>query len=403
MGEKTLNKALFFHRLTFAALVALPFGFFVSIALVAVNHALIFLAGCWFFLKAVQDGFDLKKINLSVFFMDMLSVAVVLSVFSNWNEMEEPNRNLFKVKYFLFALLSVFAYREVFKSYLDDKKKSFLVRLAIWVSIGATISGLIGLYTGYNPARMTEACSAVRSCGIVGIMSYAHIMSLFMILLSGAILYREELKPYVGPRLLFFAWAINLVGLYFTFTRGAWLVFLTAFPFIFFKNNKKRFCLLMGLGILLGSILFAFFLDRRTDSSESDKMRIAFFEASLRAFQEKPVFGWGHMNYRANVNKIKKRHDIAYSEPGDVGGAHNNYLGYLATTGIVGFMALFLWNLYWGLESFKGRNLMARLSFPFVIGFVVSGMTHDSFTDAENLFFILNVWALGQVSHGGDG
>ena len=390
-----MNKDLFFQRLAFASLIILPFGFFAGIVMVIINHVLIVFSGTWFFLKSIQ-GFDLRKINLSVFFLDMLSLAIVFSVFANWSEIEEPHRHLSKVKYFLCALLGIFAYREIFRAYLDEKKKSFLIHLVLLVSVAATVSGLIGLYTGFNPARMSEACSPSRSCGITGIMSYAHIMSLFMILLTGAILYREELKRYINPNFLFIAWAINLIGLYFSFTRGAWLAFLVGVPFFFFKKNKKKFLLFSGIGILFVSILFAFFLGSRPDKYESDKMRISFFQAAIRAFQEKPVLGWGHQNFRPNVNEIKKRYGIAFSEPEHIGGTHNNYLEYLSGTGIVGFMALLLWNFYWGLESFRGRNLMARLTFPFVIGFVIGGLTHDSFTDAENLFFILNVWALAR-------
>ena len=395
-----MNWDAFHHKMSFASLVVLSLGIFTGVSFTALSHILIFIPGVYFFLKYAKD-IDFKKINLSIYFMDLICLSIVISIFVNWTTMDEPHRNLFKVKYFLLAILSIFAYRETFKHYMDDKKISLLLHLFILATTVATLSGLVGLFTGFNPLRMGEPCHPSRACGLYGMtMTYGYGISLFMVLITGAILYRRELEKYISPRILYAAWIINLLGLYFSFARGGWLSFLAAVPFFFFKEKKRTFLSVMGGGLLALSLAFILspsvremFLKR----TESNNERIASYQTALQAFREKPVWGWGYRNFEPHVLEIKKRHGIAYPEFS--GHAHNNFLEHLASTGIVGFMALFLFHFYWSLESFRGTSLISRLSFPFCICFIVGGLPQYTFGDGENLFLILNLWAIGQVGN----
>ena len=388
------------YRLTFASLIVLCLGLFTSITLSSLSHILLFIPAVYFFLTRAKEV-DFKRVNLSVYFMDLICLGLVLSVFANWEEMDKPEEHLFKVKYFLLALLSIFAYRETLTHYLDTKKISLLLNLLLAVTSLATLSGLVGLFAGINPLKMESPCHPTRACGLFGMyMTYGYGLGLFMVLLTGALLYRKELERYVSVKVLWAAWIINSLGLYFSYTRGAWLSVLVGVPFFFFKRRRRAFLSGLGLGLVALGLAFGFspsvrkmFLER----GESDAQRVAFFQAALRAFSERPVFGLGHRNFEPQVPEIKRRYAIAYPEMG--GHAHNNFLEFLASMGIVGFMALFLWHLYWALESLGGRNLLGRLSFPFVVALTVGGLTQYTLGDGENLFLILNLWALGQVNH----
>ena len=395
-----MNWPLFHYRLTFISLFILSIGIFSGIVIVTLSHILLFLPGVYFCCKKISD-IKFKDIPLSVYCMDMICFSIMLSVFVNWNEIQEPYKNLFKMKYFVLAILSIFAYRETFVNYLDRRKKSFLIHVFVLSTTLATISGLIGLFSGFNPLRLKEACHLSRACGLYGMyMTYGYGIALFMVLLTGAILYRDKFQHYISTKLLWFAWAVNLLGLYFSFTRGGWLSFLCALPFFFFKENKRRFLSAIGIGFLLLTTIFSLSSSARKmflKREGSNNQRVAFFQTALRAFQEKPILGWGYKNFEPNVLKIKKKYNIRSQKRS--GHAHNNFLEHLASTGILGLTALVLWSLYWLLESFKRKDLISSLSFPFIICFFIGGLTQYTFGDSENLFLILNVWALGQIRH----
>ena len=60
---------------------------------------------------------------------------------------------------------------------------------------------------------------------------------------------------------------------------------------------------------------------------------------------------------------------------------------YLASTGLLGFMVLFLFHIFWFLETFKRNDLVSNITNPFVIAFFVSGQSQYTFGDGENLIF----------------
>lgn len=102
------------YKLTLAHFFVLAVGIFSSISLSALSHVLIFIPGCYFAFEFIKK-LDFKKIKMSMYFMDLICFSILLSVVFNWSEIESPLKNLFKVKYFILALLSVFSYREQLK------------------------------------------------------------------------------------------------------------------------------------------------------------------------------------------------------------------------------------------------------------------------------------------------
>ena len=403
MGEKTkINWTLLHYRLTFASLIFLSIGIFLGVAILSLAHIFLFLPSLYFIVKHIAR-IEWKSIQWSVYFMAMICLSIIFSVFFNWNEMERPQVNLSKIKHFLLPLLSIFAYKETFQHYLSQRKISFLIHLFIISTTLATLSGLIGLYSGFNPLKMQGPCHPIRACGMYGTtITYGYGISLFMVLITGAILYRKRFQQYIDIKVLSFAWIINLIGLFFSFARGGWLSFLLAVPFFFFKENKKKFLSAMGLGFIILLTLFVFSSSTRKmflERTGSNRGRIVFFKAAYKAFQEKPFWGWGYRNFEANVMDINERYSIGFLRK--AGHAHNNFLEHLASTGGFGLIALVLWSLAWFLESFKGKGIITTLSFPFVVCFLVSGLTQYTFGDSENLFLILNIWVFGQLQRQG--
>lgn len=380
---------LWMHRLSYASLVILAIGIFTSVSLSALSHILIVPPLLYFLFV---DASDLKEIlkSKTLLGLALVSLSIILSVLVNFGDMPEPMRNLSKVKYFLLPLLGIPAYKAMVREFLTENKKKALIYLFFIATTLASLSGLIGVWTGFNPLKMKPACHATRACGLYGMyMTYGYGISLFMVLLTGiALAWKKggELKRLIPGWLLYTTFAINFLGLIVSYARGAWLGFALAIPFYFFKEHKKRFALIVGVLAILGGLsvftipkVHHMFFERQGSNSE----RLSFFEAAYEGFKEKPILGWGYRNFEPNVKAIKARHDIAYPEFGSH--AHNNYLEHLASTGIIGFLAVIFFSLAWIYESYNRFEIL----FPFALSFFISGQAQYTFGDGENLFLLI--------------
>lgn len=393
------NLDIVMQRLTFASLIILAIGTFTSISISAGSHILIMLPGLYFAVKEIKnfkksDWLGSKGAILAIV------VSILLSAVFNADELERPFKTFFKGKYFLIAFLAFFAYRNNLENYLNDARKSFLLKLFLIATSLASLSGLYALFFGFNPLRFGPAAHPDRASGTFGMtMTYAYGISLFCIFIVALWKRRDEVKHLIPIWLLNTAAIVNLLGLYFSYARGAWIGFIVALPFLFLRDNFKRGLQVAfaGVGIVLvmmtlSSTVREMFLDR----VGSDQGRLAFYETAIRAFQEKPIFGWGYKNFEPNVKALKAKYGIA--RPEFAGHAHNNFLEHLATTGIIGFLALLWFHLAWLRESWSGQGFLAYISLPFIIGLTVSGLVQVTMGDGENLFFILNLWAMSKAA-----
>ena len=383
-----------FYKITYASLIVLAIGVFSSVTFSAVSHILLIPPAIYFSIQSFKN----KNIKLSFSYWALVAIviSIFLSVIFNLSILDNPLRNIFKGKYFVITLIGIPAIRATIENYLDQKK----IKLLLWLFRGTTtlasLSGIIGIYTGFNPLKFKSACHATRSCGLYGMyMTYGYGIGLFMVLMTGLLIYRKKVSHLISSKVLVLFWLVNLAGLFFSYARGAWIGFLVAVPFYFYKKHKRLFLGGITAGLLALVIAFSAsqtvrdtFLKRQG----SNDRRIAFYETALVAFKERPVFGWGHKNFEKNVKKIKSKYRIAYRGLG--GHAHNNLLEYLASTGIIGFVCLLLFKLSWLRESYKRDDFIAELSFPFVLSFIVSGMFQYTFGDGENLFLIMGLFSI---------
>jgi O-antigen ligase len=377
-------------KLTYASLFVLCAGIFTSVSFSALSHILIAIPGVYFAIEYSKK----RDFKLPMSFWGVIGIilSITLSVIFNLDILEKPLKNLFKFKYFVLPALGLFAYHYLIKDYLDEKKRTFLLYLFIAATTIATISGLIGLYSGFNPLKMKNACHETRACGLYGMyMTYGYGIALFQILLTGIILRRKGIFENLNKYFLYAAWIINFAGLFLAYARGGWIAFLAAVPFFFFKENKKVFISIGLAGLLFAGGSFAVsqkVRDTVLKRKGSNDQRLAFYSAAYNAFKEKPLFGYGYKNFESNSKDIKKRHKIPFAYQS--GHAHNNFMEHLASTGAIGAIAFLLFCLFWGIETYK----YSYLGFPFFVGFFTSGMFQYTFGDGENMFLIMAIWAL---------
>ena len=297
-------------------LFVLALGLFTSISFMALSHVLLGLSGVYFFYVYLKEkGF---QIPLKMWGLVAVWVTVVLSILFNWGDLPEPGFNLSKSKYFIIGIFSFFSVRYCCKEYLDVRRIRLLLNTFMVTTTVASISGLIALWTGYNPLKFAPACDANRACGMFGmLMTYGYGLSFFLLIVAGLLLYRKSTGEYFNRNIALVALVVNTAGLFLSYTRGAWLGLVVALPFFFFKKNKKLF-LISGLAgvLLLGGVVLvspgarqAFF-----DRSESNTQRLALYRTAVKAFIEKPYFGYGYRNFEPNTLAIKARYDLPHPD-----------------------------------------------------------------------------------------
>jgi O-antigen ligase len=396
VGEKIIMMTL--HWMTYLSVAVVALSSMTSVSLGALSHLLIIAPGLYFFWHA-EDKF--RGLTWSQWSLIGLVDAIILSVLFNWNSIGEPVGVIMKAKYFFLTVLGLYAYRNSFKVFLTPKRIRLLVTLFLVATTLATVSGLIALWTGFNPLRFKEACHETRACGVFGMyMTYGYGISLASILMLGLVLYREKLQSYLSLPLLYSATIISIIGLYFSFARGAWIGFFVALPFFFLRSHKKAF-----LGTIIGVVVVAALLlqfnsqVRQTffssDRLSSNSNRLSMYQAAWIGFKESPIVGLGFRQFEPHSKRIKTENNLGFTD--FAGHAHNNFLEHLASTGLLGFLALLFFHIFWFIEMLKRKDVVGDIVLPFIVVFSVSGLFQYNVGDAENLFMIMMVYALSQI------
>lgn len=216
--------------------------------------------------------------------------------------------------------------------------------------------GLIAAYaisqffTGYDLVRSArfEAFSAsgyFRSGGMWGTaMTFAHSMALSFFFPFSIALFGVPEKPWVR-RIAIVVTVVAGMSLVTSFTRGAWMGLAGGVIVVAsYRSRKAALSTLLGLIALVaaGSFASTHFRERLVSIVSTEKSsnttRIDLWKANLEMFKEHPLFGVGYGVNEDLVATYFQKMGIVQEFNGH---AHNNYLQFLAGTGITG-LALFL-------------------------------------------------------------
>ena len=187
--------------------------------------------------------------------------------------------------------------------------------------------------------------------------------------------------------LFVFSLIIFFIGLYFSYTRAAWLSMLVAMIAYFLYYFKIKFKWLVGLAtvpLIFISINFTeiSYLIQKNDaehttenfservesmsnisSDASNLERLNRWNAAIKLFLKRPLCGWGPGTYSFVYAPFQSSKDLTIISTnfGDGGNAHSEYLGPLAEQGILGFIINLLlisfFFIYSGLYYIKSKNL----------------------------------------------
>ncbi|RYM33061.1 O-antigen ligase family protein [Brumimicrobium glaciale] len=166
--------------------------------------------------------------------------------------------------------------------------------------------------------------------------------------------------------LLVIMFIITLLGLYFSYTRGAWLSIVFAISVWAFIKYKVKFKYLLSIGIIvLSVILFSWSkiemelaknkqehtttnFDERLQSAAnitsdaSNLERLNRWSAAWNMFKERPVFGFGPATYAFEYAPYQDpgKLTVISTNFGNQGNAHSEYLGALAEMGLIGMLSV---------------------------------------------------------------
>lgn len=161
--------------------------------------------------------------------------------------------------------------------------------------------------------------------------------------------------------------AITLIGLYFSYTRAAWLSVVAAIMVLIVIKLRVKFSILAGLALIGAIFLYMSWdgiqieLERNkqehtteefgerlqsatnvtTDASNLERLNR--WSCAIEMFKERPVFGFGPGTYAFEYARFQEPENttIISTTNGDMGNAHSEYLGPLSEMGLIGMLAMF--------------------------------------------------------------
>jgi len=200
---------------------------------------------------------------------------------------------------------------------------------------------------------------------------------------------------------------IILTGLYFSYTRAAWLSVVAALAVLAVIKLRIKFSILATIGAFALIMLYASWdsiqMEMARNNAEhtteefgeklqsatnvttdaSNLERLNRWSCAISMFQEKPIFGFGPGTYAFEYARFQRPENITIISTnfGDGGNAHSEYLGPLSEMGIFGMVAMLLIvttifyqsiNLYikWPSEEKEMRTILLAMILSLVTYFV---------------------------------
>lgn len=383
--RENITPPKYMEHLIFGALFVLALGLLTSTSILALSHILM-LVPCVYF--AFHTNW--KEMPKSAWGLILFIIAIIMSVLLNIEIMKNGFKPILKTKYFIFGLLSIVPFAYFLKSQVTEKKIKILIYVILIASVVALIAGTIGRKTGFNPILLKKV-NTDRNAGLMGmVLNYAHNLSYFLVIFSTLLIAYWKKITKSQKYFLLIILLLNLYSLYTTYTRGALLAFLAGLVCYYAKDYKKLIKIISIISLLGVVGYYANYKNFQRQGSNEE--RYSLWQTAVSAYKEKPIIGWGYLNFEHYSLEIKHRY--GYAKPDYGGHAHNSYLEVLASTGTIGFLAFLTWIGCWVVELFKRNDLWSNVELAVLGAFFVGGITQATISLGINLFFIMAIYAL---------
>lgn len=303
------------------------------------------------------------------------------------------------------------------------KTRLSLVLKVFSVGLGlVAVFSIFQVFTGVDPFRsipyetiFSKDPYLWRAKGFfTNTMTYSYSFSFPLFLLLGLRLFNPFDWSKRWLQVTGIACALLGISLFLSFTRGAWLGIATGLVFVSLVYSKRAFILTAAALISFVTLNYFFntaardkfhtFLNPQVDSSITQRFDL--WRSNWAIFKDHPLIGIG---YKENEFRIQEYHIKVFGEEKFQGHAHNIYLQFLASTGILGFtcymafMACFFWmslKLWWYRRSNKEWSAVIGLSsVGGYVAFHVGGLTEATFIDGEIIHMFVFITSIMLVAY----
>lgn len=236
-------------------------------------------------------------------------------------------------------------------------------------------------------------------------MVFSQCLNFFVCFLWGYFLL--DPKKSLHDRIFSAALILSTANLILTFTRGVWISFFIALLVgAILKSWKLAAKILVGV-LIAATLAFALvkpiqdrILLSLDPSTSYDSERLVLWKTNFYIFLENPFFGLG---YGENRRYLRDYYDkLGVPEGQFEGHAHNQYLHFLAGTGVTGFLMYFFFLFFFLRASYvvfrgaKSESIRAAALGLFLaqLSFIGAGMTEANFEHARVKYVLILCWAL---------
>lgn len=358
-------------------------------------YALAFLV--WLTKMVSQNKKSLRYTRLEIPIL-VLAIVYILAICFSPSPLESAR--ILK-KLILFGLFFLLA------NSLDSQvQKSHLINIWLLGAIIASVWTIIEYFRG-----------TPRPGGFFGCITFGHLAPMFL----GVSLSLIGLKNYKRTSVLsVLVFAVGVIALFLTFTRGAWIGFIAGLGLFFIIKRKWLSLATCAVALMLIGLTLSIYFPNsepgkavrsllRPFDKQVPRVTVSNFgrwykwKASWMMFKEHPLFGIGPYRFEEELpNYVSEEVKAEVFEHHSYNHAHSIYFDYLGTMGIMGFLGLlfFLITVFYLLVSkYKtcnssfDKNLVLGVLIAFT-SFCIAGLFHQSFHDSEillNLCFLLGL------------
>ena len=327
---------------------------------------------------------DRKLLTVTFSFVFIASISSMLALLPS-----KSTKQLWSLFYYMLTLPLTMAYIK------EEWQKAILLRM---VCISLLVSSLYIFWQGY--------LGFPRAWGMTGTwLIAATYLELSIPLLMVIILEKKSTTPFLRwtlPALLVCAClALILVN-----SRAAWIavavVMLLYFVIRFKQFSKKNImvfatllCLCISLFVANPNLLTRFY-SISDMQYQNNSERILMWKSAWHMFLDYPVFGVGIGNFDIPYQTI---YIAPEAKERTVAHAHNNYMHYLAETGLIGFTSflfLFIYLLRHYIIRFRNSHDLIALGMVLsIISFMIHGLADWNYSmfpsTAQYLWFLVGV------------
>ncbi len=266
---------------------------------------------------------------------------------------------------FLLARLWFFIPVLLFGTYFLRKRLN--IQLFIWLYVIGMVVAMLYTLTIHASYRFGEKESHWVMWPFFKDHTIYGAMVAFVVPLVFGLYFYKKHSALIQATILGFIF-VTLLGLYFSYTRAAWLSVIAALGVWALIRFKIKFSLVAGVTLVVGAFLFFSWdaiqmeLERNkyehtteefgerlqsatnvsTDASNLE--RINRWSCAIAMYKERPVMGFGPGTYAFEYARFQQPENLTIISTnfGDGGNAHSEYLGPMAEMGTLGLISVLL-------------------------------------------------------------